>query len=128
VLHLQRAADPYEYGFRLLYADGDVVFFAEEWFTMPNGAPVLLGGSRESRLLPPAGAAGSAVADLISGTLRRLIVHHVSDTSDTSRMKQKWSVDDGMRLKEDAGNLAPFLYRLQRTQPLYYQRSSRPFG
>jgi predicted ATPase len=25
-------------------------------------------------------------------------------------------------LKEDSGNLAPFLYRLQQTQPLYYQR------
>jgi len=82
---------------------------------------VLLGGSRESRLLDHADA-GSEAARLISNTLRRAIVHQLSDTSFTSRMRSKWSIDDGIRLKEDAGNLAAFLYRLRQSKPNYYQR------
>jgi predicted ATPase len=120
VLHLQSTDGPYEYGLRLVYVSGDVFVWADEWFTIPDGAHVTLGSGGESRLL--AHAAGSHASLLISNTLRRSIVHHLSDTSNTSRMKQKWSVDDSIRLKEDAGNLAPFLYRLQRTQPPYYQR------
>ncbi len=121
VLHLRSADGPYEYGLRLLHMGGDVFMLADENFTMQSGTPVTLGGSRESRLLAQADA-GIPGSRLITSTLRRAIVHHLSDTSFTSRIKQKWSVDDGMRLKEDAGNLAPFLYRLQQNQPLYYQR------
>jgi predicted ATPase len=54
--------------------------------------------------------------------LRRWIVHQFDDTSATSRMRIKWSVDDGLQLKEDAGNLAPFLYRLQQNKPKHYRR------
>jgi predicted ATPase len=120
-LHLQYAARLHEYSLRLLYVGGDLLLLADENFTMHSGTSVTLGGSRESRLLAQADA-DIPGARPISSTLRRAIVHHLSDTSDTSRMRRKWSVDDGMRLKEDSGNLAPFLYRLQQTQPLYYQR------
>jgi predicted ATPase len=49
-------------------------------------------------------------------------VHQFSDTSATSRIRNKWPVDDGIRLKEDAANLAPFLYRLHEHYPKYYRR------
>jgi predicted ATPase len=55
-------------------------------------------------------------------SLRNLTVYQFHDTSDGSRIRQKWSVDDCRGLKEDAGNLAPFLYRLQQRHTKYYAR------
>ena len=37
-------------------------------------------------------------------------------------MRQKWRVNDGRWLKEDAGNLAAFLFRLKEQEPFYYRR------
>jgi predicted ATPase len=44
------------------------------------------------------------------------------NTSPTSRFKIKWNPDDNQCLKEDAGNLAPFLLRIKESEPRYYQR------
>lgn len=104
VLSFQGGDEPYEYGFRLLYVSGDTLAFADEWFKNGEEVITLSDGSP------------------LRGVLRRLVVHQFADTSATSRIQRKWSVDDGLRLKEDAGNLAPFLYRLQQSQPKYYQR------
>ncbi len=43
------------------------------------------------------------------------------NTSDTARIRQKWNKDDGRFLKEDGGNLAPFLYRLRESKPKHYK-------
>ena len=37
-------------------------------------------------------------------------------------IRGKWSAGDNRRLKEDAANLAPVLYRLQMRDRRYYQR------
>jgi predicted ATPase len=37
-------------------------------------------------------------------------------------MRAKWSIDDDRWLKEDAGNLAPVLYRMCHAEPAYYRR------
>lgn len=51
-----------------------------------------------------------------------MILHQFHNTSDTARIRQKWHIGEGRWLKEDAGNLAPFLLRLQREQAAYYKR------
>lgn len=105
VLNLGAASD--EYRFRLIHAAGDTLAVIDE----------------SVRWQPlEANARPGAPFRLISASLRRWPVHQFSDTSSTSRIRNKWSVDDGVRLKEDAANLAPFLYRLQEYQPKYYQR------
>jgi predicted ATPase len=45
-----------------------------------------------------------------------------SNLTQDTRVRDKWDVDDGRWLKEDAANIAPFLYRLQRNEPKHYQR------
>ena len=59
---------------------------------------------------------------VILGMLRRIIVHQFHNTSPTARIRNKWSVPDNRWLKEDGGNLAAFLLRLQNNEPAYYAR------
>jgi predicted ATPase len=125
-MHLQDGIDFEEYGFRLSHAAGDTVAFAEEWYRIghpdTDGLAISLGGAhREPILVSEAAGAVGAVRSLWT-TLRRMVVHQFSDTSATSRIRNKWTIDDGIRLKEDAANLASFLYRIHKTKPKYYQR------
>jgi predicted ATPase len=115
-----------EYGFRLFHAAGDTLVFAEEAFKFrrpgqSRPAPGLGAGHREPKLLMEA-EEGDPTARVILNMLRRIIVHQFHNTSQTSRMRNKWNKEDGRWLKEDAGNLAPFLYRLRNDEPQYYRR------
>jgi predicted ATPase len=117
-----------EYLFRLAYAAGDTLIYTEEKyrFSRPGfGGPArwiaLEAGHREARLIEKA-EQGDLIARPILNLLRRINVHQFHNTSDSARIRQKWNVDEGRWLKEDAGNLAPFLMRLQSQRPEYYQR------
>ncbi len=127
-LHLVTEAGQNEYFIRLAHAAGDTLIFTEEKyrfsssrFATPARWTDLDVGQREARLVNKA-EQGDATARTIHNLLRRVIFHQFHNTSDTARIRQKWSVDEGRWLKEDAGNLAPFLFRLQSQQPRYYQR------
>lgn len=116
------------YSFRIAYAAADTFVYTEEKFRFcrfgwaSNPPWKLLGaGHREPELIKSA-EGGDKTASTILGLLRRLIVHQFHDTSEGSRIRQKWTINEGRWLKEDAGNLAPFLYRLQLQQPKYYAR------
>lgn len=54
--------------------------------------------------------------------LRKLVVHQFHNTSFSSRMRQKWLLTDSRWLKEDGGNLGPFLFRLREQKPQHYSR------
>ncbi len=117
-----------DYSFRLAYAAGDVLIYTEEKYRFsrvglsPNRNWSILGvGHREPELIRSADE-GDMTARTILDLLRGIIVHQFHDTSESSRIRQKWDQDEGRWLKEDAGNLAPFLYRLQLQQPKYYAR------
>ena len=143
-----------EYSFTLAYAAGDTLVFTEERYRdlQRSGAvdppwTIFTAGHREPELIKAAGV-GAEPASTIStpnkGFVRRvaesgrakdtaqsilqflqdLTVYQFHDTSEVSRIRQKWSVEDGQGLKEDAGNLAPFLYRLKQQYPQYYARIS----
>jgi predicted ATPase len=115
-----------EYGIRLFHAAGDTLIFAEEAFRFrrpgqSGPAPGLGAGHKEAKLIAEA-EAGNPTARFMLNMLRRIIVHQFHNTSPTSRMRNKWNKEDGRWLKEDAANLAPFLYRLQNHEPQYYRR------
>jgi predicted ATPase len=117
-----------EYFFRLAYASGDVFIFTEEKYRFsrfglltPARWTSLDAGHREAKLIGRA-EQGEPTASTIHNLLRRVIFHQFHNTSETARIRQKWHVEESRWLKEDAGNLAPFLYRLQSQQPRYYQR------
>ena len=128
----------WEYGFLLSYAAGDTLVIAGEHFhpihyseitgfvpllppQVNRSAPDLGLGRKESALVGFA-ESGIEAAKFILGMLRSMITYQFHDTSPTSRIRNKWDVEDARWLKEDAANLAPFLYRLKNHEPPYYQR------
>jgi predicted ATPase len=113
----------YEYIFRLAFAARDIFIYTLEGYQY-SGDPLwrTLGvGQREPELIKSA-EGGDVIARSILDVLQKLVVHQFHDTSESSRIRQKWSVEEGRWLKEDAGNLAPFLYRLREQYPKYYAR------
>lgn len=131
-LGLSTNAGMNEYEFRLAHAAGDTLIYTEERFRFVRagytqdtvGWRTLDAGHRESRLLPEAGGGGqyAQTAKTILSLLRKIIVYQFHNTSATARMRQKWDIDDGRWLKEDAANIAPFLYRLRETDTQCYTR------
>lgn len=117
-----------DYEFRLFHAAGDALIFAEERYRFSRGVGSLapwidLGaGHRESKLIESAASGKNKTASTILSLLRKLVVYQFHNTSSTARMRNKWQVDDNRWLKEDAGNLAPFLLRLRTDETPYYQR------
>lgn len=127
-LVLESGYSRYDYELRFVHAASDSLSFSreryrisrkdgsaeEEWIDF--GA-----GHREAKLVEHA-RQGDRAAKTVRGLLRKLIVYQFNDTSPRSRIRQKWNENDGRWLKEDGGNLASFLYRLQSYEPKYYQR------
>jgi predicted ATPase len=126
-LTLTTRAGTNDYGLRLFHAAGDSLVFADEWFRFSRAdgvikpTPSLGAGHKESQLVAKA-EGGDETALTILSMLRRIIIHQFHNTTSTARVRNKWDADDGRWLKEDAGNLAPFLYRLQNSGPHYYRR------
>ena len=118
-----------EYQFRLFYAAGDTLIYADEGFRFsPSDVPPELcrwtnlgAGHREAQLIARA-ERGDKTPGFILGKLRKIIVHQFHNTSATARMRNKWDVEDARWLKEDGANIAPFLFRLKNEQPGHYRR------
>lgn len=115
-----------QYMFKLSYAAGDSFVFVDEQYRysdtqkftttrewMPLGV-----GHKEAKLVQR----DDKTARFICGMLRRCVVYQFHNTAETSRIRQKWDLEDARYLKEDAANLAPFLYRLRESHFAYYQR------
>ena len=119
------------YQFRLSYASGDTFIFTEEKYRyissgFPQNAPSpnwkeMDPGKKESGLFARTEEQDQTAYVLLS-LLNKIIVYQFHDTSQTCRMRQKWRVNDGRWLKEDAGNLAAFLFRLKEHESFYYRR------
>ena len=60
-------------------------------------------------------------ADFIKPSLQGWRVYHFHDTSESAAVKQKHSVNDNLRLKTDAANLAAYLRMLRLKYPMSYQ-------
>lgn len=117
-----------EYQFRLFHAAPDTLIFAEEKFRfIPKeyrGVKnwISLGsGHREANLISRA-EKGDLTARFILSLMRQCVVYQFHNTSETARIKQRWDVNDSRFLREDAANLASFLYRLHENRPRYYVR------
>jgi predicted ATPase len=117
-LELKTARGNNQYEFGLDYAATDRLYFQYERFRfVPHGANpgerVSLGQGHEESLLRARAEKQEPTPAAIYGMLRKIVVYQFHNTSFTSRMRQAWSVGDGRWLKEDAGNLGSFLYRLK---------------
>jgi predicted ATPase len=122
VLNTDQGENDYE--FRLAYAAGDTLIFTEERYRFsgwghetPAAWKSVGAGHREAQLV----VKPSTTVQTILSLLRGCQVFQFHNTSFTSRMRQKWTVGDSRWLKEDAGNLAPVLYRLSQREPDRYR-------
>jgi len=121
-----------EYHFRLFHAAQDTLIFAEEKLRFapkkyrPDEATWIdLGaGHREPNLIGRAQdrQASSKTPRTLWTFLLDCVVHQFHNTSETARIRQRWSVADNQSLKEDGANLAPLLLRIREHHPAHYQR------
>lgn len=79
------------------------------------------------------GESKQRIARYVQGYLNSYRIYHFHDTSPTAKVKQTCDVFDNRFLKADAGNLAAFLYRLQKKEVDYFEniedtiRQAAPF-
>jgi predicted ATPase len=116
--------DPGEYQFRLSHAAPDTFVFAEEELRRVKGASFDFGaGHRETNMLWWAeGGTPESAPRMVWDFLRDCVVHQFHNTSETARIRQRWSIADNRWLKEDGANLAPLLLRIRDRHPAHYQR------
>jgi predicted ATPase len=121
-----------EYSARLVYGAQDSIFFAEEkvrfsssqietrnpnWTEFP--AP-----HRESQLrsFVPEFPNARTTVRTITHMLSLIKVHQFHNTSLDAPIRNSWPISDGRHLKESAGNLGAFLYKIQTEYPQEYRR------
>jgi predicted ATPase len=113
------------YDVSLVAADDDSLVFEREvpWYidsvryTQPFREP-LGAGHRESRLPE----SEKKVAKWVLRRMSDWFVYHFHDTGRHAPVKRKGNVDDNDSLRNDASNLAAFLYRLRETDRAAYDR------
>ncbi len=119
-----------EYRMRLMYAAGDTLIFAdEEYRFIPSGVNQDAGwsslgaGHRETGLVQR--ASDNDTAGYILKLLKGCVVYQFHDTSKKARIRQNWNVEDNYFLKEDGGNIGPFLFRMKELNGEHYLRIVR---
>lgn len=126
-LTLRTESGENQYAFRLFFAAGDSLIFADERYRFSDKrygtvAPWTETGAghRAPQLL--ARAAEDTTARFIRNILQKIVVYQFHNTSDTARIRGKWYINDNRWLKEDAANIAPVLFRLRESDSRCYQR------
>ena len=127
-LSVRTEAGENQYGFRLVYAAGDTLIFADEKYRFSSAGRSSSArwleaepGGRSPQLLSHA-MEGDPTAKIIRNLLQRTVVYQFHNTSFTAGMRGKWSAGDNRWLKADGKNLAPFLLRLREEDAKYYKR------
>ena len=116
-----------QYAFRLFYVAGDTLIFADEKYRFSRKSYATTApwqktgtGHQAPKLLDH--ASQNTTARVIRDLLQKIVVYQFHNTSDTARIRRKWSTYDNRWLKEDAANIAPFLLRLKEDENMCYQR------
>jgi predicted ATPase len=126
-IKLQFANGHNSYGCILSPNAEDSLFFQDEWCAFTGTFPrsgyqtsdyrvqLSLGG-RETRLLEEAEHHHGGIAAHVRDDFRSWRLYHFHDTSPSAGAKQTGELADNRFLRDDASNLAAFLYQLQQTQ------------
>jgi len=111
------------YLFGLRSTETDSLIFSEEQVecsTTAHSPPRrrnLGAGQREAIVASEDGERGE-LCNLLGG----IQVFHFEDTSETAAIRRRGYIEDNRQLRNDAGNLAAFLYGLRQSQRPYYLR------
>ncbi|PZW40614.1 putative ATPase [Mesonia algae] len=119
------------YGFNLEGTDNNTLFLNEEitYFNKSKGGltdfygggwswNVINSNSKESVLKNN----NKGISYYVNNYIRNFKIYHFHDTSDTSALRTPAMLNDNISLREDAGNLAAYLYLLQEKQTKYFKR------
>lgn len=98
--------------------------FGDAWITLGDGYSEAKLSQARSRNALEAGFRRDAAAYCFD-SISNWKVYHFHDTSETALVKRSGSVENGEELASDAGNLAAFLYRLQREEVDVYENIRR---
>ncbi|MDE2985795.1 MAG: hypothetical protein OXU69_13905 [Gemmatimonadota bacterium] len=115
------------YRMRLGDAAPDTLIFLSEralyhQATYPVPREVSLeGGHRESRLREKA-SEGDSTCRVLLALLSGCRSYQFHDTSPQANVRRSRYIEDASYLRDDAGNLAPYLYALRETRPDSYRR------
>ena len=116
-----------QYAFRLVFAAGDALIFADERYRFSRRGSSTTApwretgaGHRAPEIL--ARVAEDTTARVLRNILQKIVVYQFHNTSDTARIRRKWSITDSRWLKEDAANLAAVLLRLRESDGKCYRR------
>jgi predicted ATPase len=95
------------YGFDLEPTVDNKLIFVKESLQFQENAPINLGSSHTESLVP-------SHDDNLVSTLADCAVYHFHDTGETANVKRLQAINDNVKLRHDAGNLAAFLYKLKK--------------
>ena len=110
VIKAQLEWETHDYQFMLEPTSDNRFIFTHEALTSQQKITNLGGGQTESNLFKDD---HGDIAKLIVPILKRWQVYHFHDISRTAKVKQISSIHDHDYLREDASNLAAFLYKLK---------------
>lgn len=112
------------YSFKLKPNQEDSLFFEDEsaWFRAA-GYKSFIGeqlatNNKESKLKEDF----SRIAYYVKKYIEKFKIFHFHDTSKTAAIKRKSNLNDNLSLREDAGNLAAYLYLLQEKFPKDFKK------
>lgn len=106
---------------RLIFTDETTVFegdFITERLSLGSGQ--LEAKLKEDKDKPGKGRTGYSVAQDVYSAISSWVVYHFHDTSLSASVRRARAINDNQLLRSNADNLAPFLYRIQRTNPDSY--------
>lgn len=105
-----------------LFIESEETGFHKDQYLKPYWE-VVAAGTMESSLKAAAKLGG--VPKYVYEVLRDWRVYHFHDTSAGAAVKKTGQINDNLFLREDAGNLAAFLYRMREEHPKHYERIVR---
>lgn len=115
-----------EYQFSLMFGKPDRLVFKEEKYRFTKSGDIhndtIWSNCGVGHLEAKLPGINNNTANTILSLLRKLIVYHFHNTSDTAPMRLKWSLADNRWLKQNGENLASVLYRIQNEDKSYYIR------
>ena len=129
-----------DYRFALAHAHPDRLIFAEEAFRFRSGGhdtetdwQYLGSGHTEAEIVEAAQSTerdddNQAAARVLTHLLRTCLIYQFHDTSDSSKLKQRWDVEDNGRIRSHGGNLAAVLLRLEREDIRRFETICRHVG
>ncbi|MEI6408762.1 MAG: AAA family ATPase [Bacteroidota bacterium] len=129
VIIIQLNFSPYHYDVTLRSSTDDNLFVALESVGVesaqnpPISWTAIASGTKESNL--KSAAKEDVGARYIHEAVQNWRVYHFHDTSSSAAVKKTSQINDNLFLREDAGNLAAYLYLLQEKHPKHYERIVR---